>query len=51
MDDVTKANVELKKRLSQLEQVESAWYFNGSVLGKVGDRRMKFYITDGNKVK
>ena len=53
MDDVTKANVELIKRLSQLDEVESAWYFNGSVFGKIGERRIKFDITDDleNKVK
>ena len=44
--DVTKANVELIKRLSQLDAVQSAWYFNGAVYGKIGDRRMKFDITD-----
>lgn len=46
VDDVTKANVELIKRLTQLDEIESAWYFNGSVFGKVGDRRLKFDITD-----
>ena len=46
VDDVTKANVELIKRLSQLDAVQSAWYFNGAVYGKIGDRRMKFDITD-----
>ena len=53
VDDVTKANVELIKRLSQLDEVESAWYFNGSVFGKIGERRIKFDVTDDleNKVK
>ena len=44
VDDVTKANVELIKRLIQLESVQSAWYFNGVVYGKIGDRWMKFDI-------
>lgn len=53
VDDVTKANVSLIKRLSEHQNIESAWYFNGSVYGKVGDKRMKFDITDDidNKVK
>ena len=46
VDDVTKANMELIKRLAQLEAVQSAWYFNGAVNGKISDRRMKFDITD-----
>lgn len=43
----------LIKRLSEHQGVESAWYFNGSVYAKVGDKRMKFDITDDidNKVK
>lgn len=53
VDDVTKANVGLIKRLSEHQSIDSAWYFNDSVYGKVGDKRMKFDITDDidNKVK
>lgn len=42
MDDVTKANVSLIKRLTEHQGIESVWYFNGSVYGKVGDKRIKF---------
>lgn len=53
VDDVTKANVILINRLSEHQRIESAWCFNGSIYGKVGDKRMKFDITDDidNKVK
>lgn len=43
----------LIKRLSEHHGIKNVWFFNGSVCGKVGDKRMKFDITDNidNKVK
>ena len=46
VNDVTKANVELIKRLSQLEAVQSAWYLSGAIYGMIGDSKMKLDITD-----
>ncbi|KAK3085334.1 hypothetical protein FSP39_001676 [Pinctada imbricata] len=51
VDDVTAANAKLIKRLSENENVESAWYFNGSVYGKCGDKRVKFDILDDINAK
>lgn len=53
VDDVTKSNVSLIKRLSEHLSIESAWYYICSVYIKVGDKRMMFDIIDDidNKVK
>ena len=45
VDDVTKMNTELINRLSLHENIDSAWYFNGSVFGKTTEgKRHKFDI-------
>lgn len=51
VDDVTAANAKLIKQLTENENVESAWYFNGSVYGKCGEQRVKFDILDDINVK
>ena len=33
-EDVTKRNLELMRRICESEEMESAWYFNTSVMGK-----------------
>jgi chromosome segregation ATPase len=52
-DDVTKANVTLISSLNSDERISSAWYFNGSVYGQHGTRRIKFDIFDdiGRRIK
>ena len=45
-DDVTKANATLISNLNKDERISSAWYFNGSVYGQCGNRRIKFDIFD-----
>jgi DNA repair exonuclease SbcCD ATPase subunit len=45
-DDVTKANATLISSLNKDERISSAWYFNGSVYGQCGNRRIKFDIFD-----
>jgi nicotinamide mononucleotide adenylyltransferase len=48
VDDVTKANSGLISELTKIEEVDSAWYFNGAVYAKMksNDRKVKFDITD-----
>ena len=47
VDDVTKHNVELIKRLSDHPSIIQAWYFNGAVYGKTpSERRFKFDLFD-----
>ena len=52
-DDVTKANISLISDLTKDARISSAWYFNGSVYGQHGNRRIKFDIFDdiGQKLK
>ena len=47
-DDVTVENTRLLSRLNDHDMIESAWYFNGSVYGKVhgSGRKIKFGIED-----
>ena len=46
-DDVTKLNTGLISRLSDNENIDSAWYFNGSVFGRTkGGKRLKFELFD-----
>ena len=47
-DDVTKKNSELITTLLQHEDIDSAWYFNGSVFAKLkdSDHHVKFDIFD-----
>jgi predicted RNase H-like nuclease (RuvC/YqgF family) len=53
VDDVTKPNIELISALTEYEQVESAWFFNGSVFAKMNNnpRKVKFDITDDLRTK
>ena len=45
VDDVTKANTKLINRLMEHKDIDSAWYFNGSVYGKSkSGTRFKFEI-------
>ena len=37
VDDVTKMNAKLISELLDHESVDSAWYFNGSVFGRITD--------------
>lgn len=48
VDDVTRPNSELITNLINLDDIASAWYFNGSVFGKLksNERRVKFVIFD-----
>ena len=47
VDDVTKTNAQLIERLTNYDQIESAWYFNGAVYGKTNSGiRHKFDIHD-----
>lgn len=47
VDDVTKLNVDLIKRLLEHRKIEQAWYFNGNVYGKTeSGRRCKFDLFD-----
>ena len=45
-DDVTQDNTALISRLLQDHRISAAWYFNGSIYGQCGQRRMKFDIFD-----
>ncbi|KAK3089693.1 hypothetical protein FSP39_005670 [Pinctada imbricata] len=47
-DDVTFENTKLMERLSAHEMIESTWFFNGSVYGKVcgTGRKVRFDIND-----
>ena len=45
-DDVTRQNTELISRLLMDERITAAWYFNGSIYGQNGGRRIKFDIYD-----
>ena len=44
VDDVTKENTKLINRLMEHKDIDSAWYFNGSVFNKAkeGGKRYKF---------
>ena len=45
VDDVTKLNTDLINRVSLHENIDSAWFFNGSVYGKTTEgKRHKFDI-------
>ena len=45
VDDVTKLNTELINKVTQHENIDSAWFFNGSVFGKTTEgKRHKFDI-------
>ena len=45
VDDVTKANTKLINRLMEHKDIDSAWYFNGSVYGKSkSGTRFKFEV-------
>lgn len=47
VEDVTKMNTELINKLSRHQEIDSAWYFNGSVYGKTkSGKRIKFDICD-----
>jgi hypothetical protein len=46
MDDVTKENALLIKKLNQDERISAAWYYNGYVYGQCGTKRIKFDISD-----
>ena len=47
VDDVTRLNAQLMERLGKHDQIQQAWYFNGSVYGKTNDnRRLKFDLFD-----
>ena len=48
VDDVTKANTELIAELTERPEIDSAWYFNGSVFAKIKgcERKIRFDITD-----
>ena len=47
VDDVTRQNTILISKLYDNPQIESAWYFNGSVYGKTtAGKRLKFDIQD-----
>lgn len=47
VDDVTRPNTELITALLKHPEITSAWYFNGSVYGKLSnERRVKFDIFD-----
>jgi hypothetical protein len=45
-DDVTQDNAALISRLLQDHRISAAWYFNGSIYGQCGQRRIKFDIFD-----
>ncbi|KAK3097918.1 hypothetical protein FSP39_014443 [Pinctada imbricata] len=47
-DDVTSENSKLMERLNEHEMIESSWYYNGSVYGKIhgSGRKLKFKISD-----
>ena len=45
-DDVTAANSALINKLNDHPNVDGAWYFNGSVYGQCGEKRLKFDIID-----
>ena len=45
-DDVTQDNTALISRLLQDHRISAAWYFNGSIYGQCGQRRIKFDIFD-----
>lgn len=45
-DDVTKANVDLIIELTKDPRIKSAWFFNGSIYGQYGTKRVKFDIFD-----
>ncbi|KAK3094203.1 hypothetical protein FSP39_025407 [Pinctada imbricata] len=47
-DDVTRENSKLMERLNEHDMIESCWFFNGSVFGKVNgsERKVKFDIDD-----
>ena len=43
VDDVTKENTKLINKLNEHKDIDSAWYFNGSVYGKTSDgKRSRF---------
>ena len=45
VDDVTKLNTELINKVALHENIDSAWFFNGSVFGKTTEgKRHKFDI-------
>ena len=47
VDDVTKKNLDLIKRLKESSEIESAWYFNTAVYGKTkSGHQMKFDLFD-----
>ena len=47
VDDVTKLNWDLIKRLVDHPTITQAWYFNGFVYGRAStDRRFKFDLFD-----
>lgn len=48
VDDVTRPNTELITALLKHSEISSAWYFNGSVFGKLtsNEKRVKFDILD-----
>lgn len=49
VDDVTRPNTELITALLQHPEITFAWYFNGSVYGKLSnERRVKFDIFNDN---
>ncbi|XP_013420073.1 uncharacterized protein LOC106180601 [Lingula anatina] len=54
-DDVTAANTKLIQRLGQFEDIQNAWYFNGSVYGQLvnSESRIRFDIHDNldDKIK
>ena len=47
-DDVTRENTKLMERLNEHEMIESCWFFNGNVFGKIhgSGRKVKFDIDD-----
>ena len=51
-DDVTKLNTWLISRPTGNENIDSAWYFNGSVFGRTkAEKRLKFELfNDINQV-
>lgn len=53
VDDVTKTNSALISKLLEKEDIESAWYFNGSVFSKAKekDRKIKFEVTNDSDTK
>ena len=47
VDDVTRLNTALISRLNEHPNIDSSWYFNGSVYGKTkAGRRIKFDLHD-----